>query len=353
MLARVDSILIVKTGALGDVLRTTSILPGLRKAWPRAGITWVTARGAEELVERHPDVAHVVTVDPKDAADVERATDALAGEAFDWVLSFDDEEPLCRMAARLGTARLSGATLSADGRRTYTPDVAPWFDMGLLSVHGKQEADRRKLANRRSHPEIFAAMLGIEMGEPRFDLADPARAHGVEFARRHEFDGALAVGLNTGAGGRWHSKQLDPERTVQLAAELARRVTNDCVFCVLGGGPEAERNAEIARGLEACGLRVADAGTGNTLGEFGGIVSQLDLLVTSDSLALHVGIARRVPLVAFFAPTSAAEIELYGRGEKVSSTAPDYCTYRPDVDTGTLTVERLADAALRVLAARE
>ena len=53
--------------------------------------------------------------------------------------------------------------------------------------------------------------------------------------------------------------------------------------------------------------------------------------------------------MAFFAPTSAAEIELYGRGEKVVSTAPDYCSYRPDADNRSLTAERLAAAVARVL----
>ena len=57
-------------------------------------------------------------------------------------------------------------------------------------------------------------------------------------------------------------------------------------------------------------------------------------------------------MVAFFAPTSAAEIELYGRGRQVASTAPDACSYRPDADTSTLTVERLAEAVMQVLAER-
>ena len=40
---------------------------------------------------------------------------------------------------------------------------------------------------------------------------------------------------------------------------------------------------------------------------------------------------------------------VYGRGEAVCSTAPDYASYRADADTSTLTVARLAPAALRVL----
>ena len=69
----------------------------------------------------------------------------------------------------------------------------------------------------------------------------------------------------------------------------------------------------------------------------------------SDSLAMHLAIAQGVPVTAFFAPTSAAEIELYGRGEKVLSTAPDYCSYRPDADNSSLTTERLLAATLRCL----
>jgi heptosyltransferase-2 len=84
--------------------------------------------------------------------------------------------------------------------------------------------------------------------------------------------------------------------------------------------------------------------------EFAAIVSRCAVLVTSDSLALHVAVARDVPVVAFFAPTSAAEIELYGMGEKVVSTAPDACSYKPDADTSTLTVERLQDAVVGRLA---
>ena len=107
-------------------------------------------------------------------------------------------------------------------------------------------------------------------------------------------------------------------------------------------------NADIVRKI-GDRARVVDARTQNTMHHFTSLVDRLDVLLTSDSLALHVGIARQVPIVAFFAPTSAAEIELYGRGAKVASTAPDYCSYKPVVDTSTLTTERLVEAILENL----
>jgi heptosyltransferase-2 len=327
-------ILILKTAALGDVLRTTSILPGLAQRHPGVPIAWATAPAAVDLVRTHPLVAEVV------------ALERVADRTWDWVISLDDEQELCALASRLRTRRLSGAHLGPDGRRTYTPDVAPWFDMGLLSVHGKAEADRLKLVNQKSQPRIYAEMLGIEMGKPALTLPAAARAG----ARALAGDVPL-VGLNTGAGGRWVGKQLPVERTVDLAGAIAREKQGKVRFLVLGGQAEAERNRAIVAGLRAHPARpdFVDAGTDHALLDFAARVERCRLLVTSDSLALHMAVALGRRIVVFFAPTSAAEIELYGLGEKVQSTAPDYGSYRPDADNSTLTVERLLPACLRQL----
>lgn len=347
-------LLILKTAALGDVLRTTSILPGLAEAHPDLDVTWVTAPGAVPLVESHPLVQTVLTVDPGDDAAVDALATRLGLSRWDRVLSFDDEAPMCRLASALATERLSGAHLDERGRPTYTLDVAAWFDMGLLSVHGREAADRLKVENTRSHPAIFASMLGITMGKPRWPLPAAELEFARRFAERTGLDrtpGPL-IGLNTGAGGRWRTKELSAERTIELGRLLAREHVQ-VRFLVLGGQLEAERNARILAGLAGLGdgVRVIDGGTDNSLGEFAALVARCDLLVTSDSLALHVGISQDVRILAFFAPTSAAEIELYGLGEKVWSTAPDYCSYRTDADNSSVTPERLAAAASAVLGA--
>jgi heptosyltransferase-2 len=346
-----QTILIIKTGALGDVLRTTSILPGLKVLNPGTRIEWITAPLARDLVVAHPDVDRTHLLDTSSLLELEKLAAELDQIAWDWVISLDDEEPLCALATRLGKARLSGAYHDAGGERVYSEDVAPWFDMGLLSVHGKQVADRMKVENKRSHPEIYAQMLGIEMGRPLLPLQEAGVLHAERLFKPLD-KGTLVVGLNTGAGGRWTSKQLPTERTIELALEMNRTMGGPLAFVVLGGPDEIERNADIVRGLRAAdgGPLVLDVGVNNSLPEFAAIVSRLDLLITSDSLALHISVACNVPIVAFFAPTSAAEIELYGLGEKVLSQSPDYCSYRPDADNSTLSTERLLDAVTRVCA---
>jgi len=348
----VTRVLILKTAALGDVLRTTSILPGLAARHPNLDVTWVTAPEARELVSAHPLVRRVEVVRAEDAEQVRRLGEQLGTETWDLVLSFDDELPMCRLASAIGSDGLSGAFVGPDGRRAYTDDVDPWFGMGLLARDGRVAADRSKRENDRSHAAIFAEMLDIPVGRPELPI-DPVR---VDAAR---FDLGLdeqpphwpRIGLNTGAGSRWPTKAIPVERVVELVDLLHVRHDGEVVFLLFGGPDEINRNREILGGIERLpgDVRVIDAGVENALLDFAAQIDTCDVLVTSDSLGMHVAIARAVPVVAFFAPTSAAEIELYDAGEKVVSTSADYCSYRTDADNSSITAERLAEAALRVL----
>ena len=74
-----------------------------------------------------------------------------------------------------------------------------------------------------------------------------------------------------------------------------------------------------------------DAGL-HSLREFAAVINRCAVLVSSDSLAMHFGVALNKRLVVFFGPTSAAEIELYGLGEKL--TAPLECTAAPGKASG-------------------
>ena len=95
-------LLVIKTGALGDVVRTTSILPGLHKRYRALRVTWVTAVGALDLVRNHRLVARAVGVDPAETGSLERVRAELGRTRWERVLSFDDEEPLCALASALG-----------------------------------------------------------------------------------------------------------------------------------------------------------------------------------------------------------------------------------------------------------
>jgi heptosyltransferase-2 len=312
-------ILIIKVGALGDVLRTTCILPGLKRKHPSARIEWLTSSMAFDLVNRNPlvDITH---------SQGDCGAKTIQQKSYDLVVNLEDSEWACELASLLGTNRLVGS-FSLDGKRRYTEDSAPWFDMSLVSQFGKIRADQIKKQNRKTYSAILFDMLKIEPGMPSLYLEEKERKFAREFFNSHTRSGRPVVGLNTGAGDRWRFKQLSQEKTAELGDYL---IESSGLQVVLFGGPnERERNMWI---LENTNNHIIDGGCDNSLLNFSALVSLCDVLVSSDSFAMHAAYTLGVKVAAFFGPTSSAEIEMFGSGRKISPDMSCLCCYKKDCD---------------------
>jgi heptosyltransferase-2 len=332
----VTSILIVKFAALGDVLRTSYILPGLQAKWPQARLWWLTADQAGDLLRYNPYVFRVCT--PR------CGFDALKAEQFDQLICLDEEPEILRRVAELRARQTIGARL-VNGRPRYCSKSAPWFNMGLISRLGKAKADELKRTNRLEHHRFLERMLGIRIAGPSFFNSGV-----LERRARMRFDQrCFNLGLASGAGGRWPAKQLPLAQTVELVKRLLRAsVAGKPVRVYLLGGPaETERHRALRQTLSQANL--IDAGSAWGLLEFAALVKCCDYVISSDSLALHLAIAQNVSNLSFYAPTSAAEIGTFGSGVKVVSSAEDYCCYRPDADSSTITAARILAAFARHL----
>jgi heptosyltransferase-2 len=333
------NLLIVKFGALGDVVRTAYLLPALAAKYPDARIWWLTSNGAVELLRFNPHIYQLATPT--------LGFEALAAVEFEFAVSLDDEREVLARLAQLRVGRVIGARLDGE-QRAYCEASAPWFGMGLISRHGKQRADELKRLNTREHQDFLEGMLDLRIDRPSFFNSPTLEAR----VRTGFAADSFHVGLNSGSGARWPAKQLRlPE-----AIELTRRLSTAQVggrpvkVWLLGGREEASRHAEIRAAVPS--PQVVDPGYDQNLLEFAARVRALDFLITSDSLALHLGVSQQVPNLSFYAPTSAAEIGTFGSGTKVCSTTPDYCNYRPDADNSPITADRLWDAFRAAVSAR-
>lgn len=332
-------ILIVKLAAVGDVLRSTAILRGVRDAFGPCTISWVTQRNAVGLFAGNREVDRVI---PFDGA----LPLPLASEEFDLVLNLDAAPDSCALASAARASARRGFALGADGKpMPLHAEAEPWFEMGLL--------DAKKRDNHRSYQALMFDILGITPRDPELilELSAEERAFGDGFLHRHGLKrGDPIVGLNTGAGGRWPLKKW----TVAGYRALIDRLHEHGASVVLLGGPdEAARNRELRQGREH---KVIDAGCDNTLRQFAALVDTIAVMVSGDTLAMHIAIARRKHLVVMFGPTSADEIELYGRGEKIQSTQMDcLCCYLTACDKdpncmNTIAEQTVFDATVRMLA---
>ncbi len=295
-----ERVLIIKLDAMGDVLRTTALLPLLATAHPQAAVAWITRKESVPLLENNPYVSEVI----------EYGADALVqlqARRFDRVINLDAGKTSAALASAAHSARKDGYVLDERGFVQPTNDEARrWLEMGVF--------DDLKRAGTRAYQDIMAAILGLE-GEHRYVLELEARektrakAHlerlGVTFTRP-------VIGLNTGAGGRWELKQWREEAYVELIGRLAS--SHDVEFVLLGGPGERERHERLKA---ASAVPLLDAGCDNPVRHFAAIVGHCDVVVTGDTLAMHIALALGRRTIVLFGPTSASEIELYGLGEKV------------------------------------
>ena len=321
-------ILIVKLGSLGDVVRTSYVLPGLYRKYNNPKISWLTSPASLDLLRFNPYISELLV-----------SGASLTDKPFDLVVSLDDEKEALSYIDAIKYGALVGASFK-DGRPVYSDNAAEWFDMGLISRFGKERADELKKLNTREHNEILADMLGIEINGPIF-FNSPLMEKRMS---RSFSDSYFNIGINSGAGSRWSSKQMELDETLKLIKELIEMEINEkpTRIYLLGGKEEARRHSFIKEAIASD--RLIDAGTDNSLLEFAAIIKCCDYVITSDSLALHLAISQKVGNLSFYAPTSAAEIGTFKTGVKVISLSADYCSYKKEADNSSITTERIMAA---------
>lgn len=330
-------VLILKVGALGDVVRTTYFLPGIKKIYnENIKIFWITSKSAMEILRNNKHIDELVDIN-----DINKLQEVLENE-FDWVISLEDEKEIFEKIKKIKYKKISGVFIK-DNKINYINDLKEWFDMGLISKYGKNIADKLKKLNKLGHSEIFSKALGIEIKEPYFFnnvKIEKIIKEEIDIYKKYKL-----IGLNLNAGKRWPSKSLDFVKGVKLIEKLL--VHLDIYIFILGGEEEKENNKKLLENFK--GKERIMMIEPRSLEEFAAIIKNLDLLVSSDTLALHLAIAQKVKNVSYYSPTSAAEIDTFGFGEKVISTAKDYCSYNKITDTSSITVEKIYNKIITIL----
>jgi heptosyltransferase-2 len=296
-----ERVLMIKLDAMGDVLRTTALLPALAEAHSQAAIDWITRAESVPLLLNNPYLADVIPYGP-DALVRVQAT------AYDRVINLDAGKLSAGLAALARSGRKDGYVLHPRGHVVATNTAAQaWLEMGTHDLLKKQ--------NDRTYQSIMLEILGLPRAGHRYVLQLTEAERAAARARLERLglrDDRPVVGLNIGAGGRWQLKRWRLEGFADLCERL--HVDLGAQPLLLGGPAERELGARL---LEVCPVPVFDAGYDNEVRQFAALAGECDVIVTGDTLALHVALALGVRVVALFGPTSHAEIELYGLGEKV------------------------------------
>lgn len=310
------NIVIIHLGALGAVLRSTSLLNAIQEKYPQAAITWVTDKPADKLLSGHPDLLRIVGTDPLELQ-------SLLPIVFDVGLVIDKSLRAVGISQMLKINSLLGFTATRTGSiLPANPEAEELWHLGL-------DDESKFFTNQKSEVQLMAEMLklipvssaetGQKIVQDNFEYNLPLTASekrevmSRQKAWRLQRDQVI-IGLNTGCSDVLPAKKLSIENHRKLIQKLQARGFKNLVL--LGGPEDQARNQEIAQWTG-----IIESPT--TLGLRDGLTSiaACDVIITGDSLGMHMAISQKKQVIAWFGPTCEQEIELYGRGHKVRSLA--------------------------------
>jgi len=304
-------VLILKLGAMGDALRTTPILHAINRKYANNFITWVTDLESFPVLQDNPMIDRLLLNSPD-------FTLPLLAQEFDWVICLDKDPSVISLASRINARVRHGFAMSPYG----TLDI--FNEASRYSLALGLDDNLKFFSNSKTYQEIIYEMIELPYSRDPyiFVLSEEDKLKAKKNLSNFTLSGnGPSIGLNTGCGTVFATKKWPDSHFEKLARMLYRKY--DAKVYLLGGKSEKASNKDIEESLSG----IAVTPEPEKLGVFAGILNEMDYVVTSDTLALHLALAVGTNVLGLFGPTCHQEIDFYGRGEPVvieSECSPCY-----------------------------
>jgi len=298
-------ILIIKLAAMGDVLRTVSILPGLKKQFPVSHVSGVIANESRSLLKNNSMIDRVLPLNVATLAE-------LRGRAFDLLINLDKVGEATGLAMSVQAKLKLGFGMSEYGTLIPLNEEADYiYRLGL-------DNDLKFNKNKKTYPELIYEACGLDYRGEGYDLTlnvdgdsyaeEQMRQLAKDETSTGEFSKGPKVGLNPGSGRVFPTKKWHLNRYAELAKKIKDELKGE-IF-LLGGPDEIELNRKLKERIPFA----INIGHNHSVLNFAALIKQLDLVVTGDTLAMHLALALQKRTVAIFGPTCESEIDMFGLG---------------------------------------
>ncbi len=302
---RADRILVIRLGALGDVLRTLPAFASLRALYPDAHLAWLVEPGSEAAVRGQPGVDEVF-VFPREELEAGLAEGRYPGvgrralrfarslrqASFDLVVDFH---------AILKSGLLARAT-GAPVRITYAAPFAR-EGAGFWASH-RARIEPAELSRYERNAALVSFLSGSAPSGPfetRFHV-DPDERSRMQRLLADLHDSTPLALLHPGSSAGTPYKRYPVAAWGEVARGLARRG----VSCRVVAGSEAE--ARIARDIvSASGGAAPRAPETRSVPELAALLEAADLFLGNDSGPLHLASLVGTPVVQLLGPTHPVE----------------------------------------------
>ena len=284
--------LIVRLGALGDIVHAIPVAAAIRRAFQAARIDWLVSAKHREILDLVPAIDRRLVINDREGAGGTTfltSVKELRRNRYDIAIDLQGLIKSALLARSSGAPRVIGFSTSyareAAARLFYTETHNP----GRGGLYDPRET--------RHVVEINLGLLeriGIPVAKPEF----PIKAVDSPLAR-HAADrtGGQYALLNPGAA--WPNKRWPPERMGAVAAALRDR---HGLMSVILWGPGEE---PLAREAVAASSGAAITIDNTTIADVVALARGAAVMVSGDTGPTHIAAAVGTPLVGIYGPTRA------------------------------------------------
>jgi len=299
-------ILIISLDALGNVLLNTSILHSLKRKYPESTIYWITMNSAKAILDNNEFIDHIYAWDDEGRM-------ILRNMEFDIMLNSDKSVYACAFANEVNAKEKFGFILNNDRKIIPANEEAMYnYKMGI-----DDELKFRK--NAKSGSQIIHETFALEYERDEYDFNFSIEE--TDFTEKYKVQinydrNKVYVGFNTGCSNLFPNKKMTVEQHVELMNELGRY--DDLKILLLGGNEDTERNLKIYDNIDKS-IQKEVIYTPTNLGIRNGacFMNVCDVVITGDSFGMHLAIALKKYVIAWFGLSCWSEIDLFDRGEKL------------------------------------
>ena len=279
-------ILLIRLGALGDIVHALPVAAALRARHPEVQIDWLVDRRHAALLEFVPAVTRRVVVDSRRWGAAFGAVRGLRRQRYDVAV---DLQGLVKSAA---FARLSGAARVIGFARAHLRErLAAGFYSETCDPDDAGHVIDKNLS--------VLALFDIAERRRQFPLEIPESGACEPVIGRVRRGGLRGYAL-INAGAAWPNKQWPPARFGEVASALA--VRHALLPVVLWGPGEQAIAANVVEASNGAAVAAPPTGIGDLLA----LARGARLMVSGDTGPLHLAAAAGAPVVALFGPTDPA-----------------------------------------------
>ena len=262
-----------KVPSLGDVLRTTPILWALKEKFADSHISWLVSHHAEALLQGNPLIDRLLVWD-------EFVPFQLMREKIDVLINLEKIPGICALADMIDAWMKYGFRFDSFSGQFHA------YEKGLTFIDYLHRKDSTK-ASGDYWQQVLIDMIGV-----------PWRKQECIVGYKPKTEVCYDIGLNHQVGSKWPSKAMSLKKWQELDQNLASE-----------------------------GFSVSWQEGLKDLYEYMDWINSCKILITHDSLGLHIALALGKRVVVLFGSTGYSEVCMYNRGIVVEPNSK--CTKMP------------------------